>query len=65
MDYLNDNELMYKLEWIGHDIDGYLFTKASNESSYEKGKWGQVLETRLSNLNTDICSLIRYIKSKY
>lgn len=65
MDYFEDKELLRLLGEIGHDVEGYNFTDRCNRSSYEKGRWDNVLVGRKANLNKDIEQLVNYIKTNY
>jgi len=65
-DYITKDNFLFKLlEDIGHQIEGYEYTKIINEDKYEKGKWDNVLKNRKEQLNKDIVQLINYILVKY
>lgn len=65
VNYLNDRELLRKLELLGYNITGYYFTDKQNKSGLVKDQLTEVLEARIKYLNLDIEALIGYIKKNY
>lgn len=62
---LEDTYLFNLLGDIGHQVEGYNFTKQCNESKDEYRKWDDILVNRRNRLNKNIEELIAYIQAKY